>query len=74
MWDEACTAVCRRHDDVVAVFESPVGRLALLLRQPLVTSADGPINEPLDITVGAPVRVVFTKVSDDVSLPRWVPA
>jgi hypothetical protein len=40
MWDEACTAVCRRHDDVVAVFESPVGRLALLLRQPLVPAPD----------------------------------
>ena len=40
MWDEACTEVCRRHDDVVAVFESPVGRLALLLRQPLVPTPD----------------------------------
>jgi hypothetical protein len=40
MWDEACTAVCRRHADVVAVFESPLGRLALLLRQPLVPAPD----------------------------------
>jgi hypothetical protein len=40
----------------------------------LVTSADGAINELLDITIGAPVRVVFTEVSDDVSLPRWAPA
>ena len=40
MWDEVCTAVCRRHDDVVAVFESPLGRLALLLRQPLVPAPD----------------------------------
>src|SRR5262245_28232805 len=40
MWDEACTAVCRRLEDVVAVFESPRGRLALLLRQPLVPAPD----------------------------------
>ena len=40
MWDEACTAVCRRHDDVVAVFESPLSRLALLLRQPLVPTPE----------------------------------
>ena len=40
MWDEACTAVCRSHEDVVAVFESPLGRLALLLRQPLVPAPD----------------------------------
>src|SRR5258705_10501260 len=40
MWDEACPAVGRRHDDGVAVFESPLGRLALLLRQPLVPAPD----------------------------------
>ena len=35
MWDEAYTSVCRRHPDVVAAFESPRGRVALLLRQTL---------------------------------------
>jgi hypothetical protein len=55
---------------VVALEEDPTLRLV----GNLVTSADGPINELLDIAIGAPVRVVFAKVSDDVSLPRWVPA
>jgi hypothetical protein len=35
-WTEACRAVCREHPDVVAVFESSHGRLALLLRATLV--------------------------------------
>jgi hypothetical protein len=55
---------------VVALDEDPTLRLV----GNLVTSADGPINELLDIEIGAPVRVVFTPVSEDVSLPRWVPA
>jgi uncharacterized OB-fold protein len=55
---------------VVALDEDPTLRLV----GNLVTSADGAINELLDITIGAPVRVVFTEVSDDVSLPRWAPA
>jgi uncharacterized OB-fold protein len=54
---------------VVALEEDPTLRLV----GNLVTSWDGPINELLDINIGAPVRVVFTEVSDDVSLPRWVP-
>ncbi|TMM12215.1 MAG: hypothetical protein E6G01_16380 [Actinobacteria bacterium] len=55
---------------VVALDEDPTLRLV----GNLVTAADGPINEILDIEIGAPVRVVFAEVSDDVSLPRWVPA
>jgi hypothetical protein len=55
---------------VVALDEDPTLRLV----GNLVTSADGPINELLDIEIGAPVRVVFAPVSEDVSLPRWVPA
>jgi hypothetical protein len=55
---------------VVALEEDPTLRLV----GNLVTSADGPINELLDIEIGGPVRVVFTPVSEDVSLPRWVPA
>ena len=36
MWDERFAGVCRRHDDLVAVYESARGRLGLLLRQTLV--------------------------------------
>ena len=36
IWEDRFTEVCNRHHDLVAVYESPRGRLALLLRQTLV--------------------------------------
>ena len=39
MWDERFAEVCRRHPDLVAVYESSRGRLGLLLRQTLVPLA-----------------------------------
>jgi hypothetical protein len=39
MWDERFAEVCRRHPDVVAVYESSRGRLGILLRQTLVPLA-----------------------------------
>ena len=36
MWDDRFLEVCRRHPDVIAVYESRHGRLGLLLRQTLV--------------------------------------
>ena len=36
MWDERFAEICRRHPDLVAVYESGRGRLGLLLRQTLV--------------------------------------
>jgi hypothetical protein len=36
MWDERFAAICDRHPDLVAVYESSCGRLGLLLRQTLV--------------------------------------
>lgn len=36
MWEDRFVEVCRRHPDVVAVYESAHGRLGLLLRQTLV--------------------------------------
>src|SRR5207248_1458865 len=36
MWDERFAEVCRRHDDLVAVYESARGRLGLLLCHTLV--------------------------------------
>lgn len=40
----------------------------------IVAGADAPINSvpPERIAIGAPVRAVFAKVADDVTLPRWV--
>jgi hypothetical protein len=39
VWDERLAEVCRRHPDLVAVYESSRGRLGLLLRQTLVPLA-----------------------------------
>jgi hypothetical protein len=36
VWDERFAEICRRHPDLVAVYESSRGRLGLLLRQTLV--------------------------------------
>ncbi len=56
---------------LVALDEDPRVRLV----GNLVTSAGGAINEvdPRSIEIGAPVRVVFERVSDEFRLPRWVP-
>ena len=55
---------------LVALDEDPTLRLV----GNLVTDADAPINsvDASTIQIGAPVQVVFAKVSDDVALPRWV--
>jgi uncharacterized OB-fold protein len=55
---------------LVALDEDPRVRLV----GNLVTSAGGAINEvdPRGIGIGAPVRVVFERVSDEFQLPRWV--
>jgi uncharacterized OB-fold protein len=55
---------------LVALDEDPRVRLV----GNLVTSGGGAINEvdPRAIEIGAPVRVVFERVSDEFHLPRWV--
>jgi uncharacterized OB-fold protein len=55
---------------LVALDEDPRVRLV----GNLVRSAGGAINEvdPRSIEIGAPVRVVFERVSDEFQLPRWV--
>ena len=55
---------------VVALNEDPSIRMV----GNLVTHEGGAINEldPSGIEIGAAVRVVFDRVSDDVALPRWV--
>ncbi|MBI1734834.1 MAG: hypothetical protein HYR51_06650, partial [Candidatus Rokubacteria bacterium] len=40
MWTADWHAVCRRHRDLVGVYEAPDGTIALLLRHPLVTLPD----------------------------------
>jgi hypothetical protein len=76
MWDEACTAVCRRHDDIVAVFESSRGRLALLLRQPLVPAPDEravwlTATQRSARVVTAGLRAVGRR--DEITILQWQP-
>lgn len=76
MWTEAYAAVCRQQPDVIAVFESPHGRLALLLRQSLV-----PLPEEracwFDATRRAARSVTRSLRSaglvDDVTILQWRP-
>ncbi len=57
---------------VVALDEDPRVRLV----GNLVAGEGGAINEidPTSIEIGAAVRVIFDRVSDEISLPRWVRA
>ena len=57
---------------LVALDEDPTLRMI----GNLVGTPDGPINEidPATITIGEPVRIVFSRVEDDLVLPRWVRA
>lgn len=55
---------------LVALDEDPTIRLV----GNLVASEDGDIDEvdPAAIEIGAPVRVVFQRVADEIFLPRWM--
>ena len=55
---------------LVALEEDPTVRLV----GNLVASQDGAIDEldPQSIEIGAPVRVVFQRVNDEIAMPRWV--
>ncbi len=55
---------------VVALEEDPAVRLV----GNLVPEAGAPINSYAyeDIEIGAPVEVVFERINEDITLPRWV--
>ena len=55
---------------LVALEEDPTIRMV----GNLVARAGGPIDEidPSEIEIGAAVRVVFERIDDAISLPRWV--
>jgi len=57
---------------IVELAEDP----ALRIVGNLVASADAPINgvDPATIKIGMPVRVVFHRMTEDVTLARWVAA
>lgn len=68
----AYAAVAPYNVIAVALDEDPTVRLI----GNLVTAAGGAIDEvdPARIRIGDPVRVVFDPLSDEIHLPRWVPA
>ena len=55
---------------VVSLDEDPCVRLV----GNLVTEAGAPLNsvDPHTVEIGARVRVVFDRVTDEITLPRWV--
>ncbi|UGY92001.1 Zn-ribbon domain-containing OB-fold protein [Streptomyces gobiensis] len=55
---------------LVELIEAPRIRLA----GNLVASADAPLNsvEPEKLRIGAPVKAVFSQVTSDIAVPRWV--
>lgn len=57
---------------IVALDEDPKVRLV----GNLVESEGGPINavDPSTIEIGMPVRVVFEKLDDEITIPRWIKA
>ena len=74
MWSEAFSSICRRHPEVVAAFESPHGRLALLLRDPLVPQREATVQWCNAIALG--MRNVTTSLrgaglTADVTVLQW---
>ena len=68
----AYAALAPYNNILVALDEDPTLRMV----GNLVASEDGPINEvdPESIVIGAPVRVVFQPLTDDIAMPRWIQA
>jgi hypothetical protein len=74
MWTETYSSVCRQHQDVVAAFESPHGRVALLLCQSLVPDPEATVQWCNAIARGA--RSVTTSLraaglTEDVTILQW---
>lgn len=76
MWNEAYTSVCRLHAEVVAAFESPHGRVALLLRQTLTPPSEECSRWLVETQrtareVTASLRAAG--LSHDVTILQWLP-
>jgi uncharacterized protein len=66
----AYAAVAPYNAVLVELDEDPTVRMV----GNLVAAADAEINsvDPAGIEIGAPVQVVFARISDEIALPRWV--
>ena len=76
MWNGELASVCRRHHDLVAVYEAPDGGLALLLRQTLVPLHEERgrwFNETRRAARAAVASLRAAGVIEDVSVLQWRP-
>ena len=76
MWDETYTSVCRHHPDVIAAFESPYGRLALLLRQtliPLLEDRARWLDDTRRVARAVVANLRSAGLVDDVTILQWQP-
>src|SRR2546422_2180442 len=74
MWNGELASVCRRHPDLVAVYEAPDGGLALLLRQTLVPLHEERgrwFNETRRAARAAVASLRAAGVIEDVSVLQW---
>ncbi len=74
MWNGELASVCRRHPDLVAIYEAPDGGLALLLRQTLVPLHEERgrwFNETRRAARAVVTSLRAAGVTDDVSVLQW---
>ena len=74
MWSEACSSVCRRHPSVIAAFESPHGRIALLLRHTLTPTREATACWCKETSIGAWTVIANLRaagLTSDVIILQW---
>lgn len=74
MWTDTYSAVCRRHPEVVAAFESPRGRIALLLRPTLTPTPQEMARCRKATTIGARTvteRLRAVGLTSEVTILQW---
>ncbi len=76
MWSQDLARACHRHPDVVAAYEAPDGRLALLLRQtlvPLLEERGRWLNETRRAARAAVTSLRAAGQDEDVTVLQWRP-
>jgi len=76
MWKSELASVCRRHGDLVAIYEAPEGTLALLLRQTLVPLSEERgrwFNDTRRTARAVVASLRAAGVTEDVTVLQWRP-
>jgi len=74
MWSRDLALACRRHPDLVAAYQAPDGRLALLLRQtllPLVEERGHWLNDTRRVARAAVTSLRAAGQAQDVTVLQW---